>query len=241
MSRAWRSTVAALSDVTQQLCAYLRTGIAQTLEASHQVVGFDTAWEVAPVCGMGPARLVTHDLSEGLCVGPSRCVFLARTTTKDASWLIDVPSCVSLEPRVTHRGLDVRAAPERVASLIQWWVRFCDGFWRGDCPEGPPRERRAGDPGWMAQDRTESAQWWWHGQVIDGMLRELIANGWARVDVSRSLYRARASTQARCQTPDIRRRDRFLAWVLHSVSQRWDALKVGVTRSLSSQPARMMA
>ena len=139
LSRRWQASTQALSETAQRVCAFLRNGIAQTQEVSNQVVGFDTAWELAPRESPGPCNLVTGDLSDGLCVGTARCVLLARTTTKDSSWLDGVPRTVSLEPRVTHRQLDVRATPERTASLIQWWVRFSDSFWRGDCVH-PPRD-----------------------------------------------------------------------------------------------------
>lgn len=224
LSRAWVGTVASLSATTQQICAHLWPGIAQTLEASHQVVGFDVAWEISPEGGMGPVQLVTRDLSDGLQVGSAACVLLARTTTKDESWLGGGPVHTSLEPRVTHRALDVRVTSERVASLIQWWVRFSDGFWRGDLPEGPPRARKAGDPGWTAPEAEVIGAWWWHSQLVVGMLRELVFNGWGQTDVIRSLYRARASARTRCQTPAIQRRDRFLGWVMHIVSCDWNTL-----------------
>ena len=193
-------------------------------------------------CGnhrVGPVRLVTRDVSDGINIGSAKCVMLARIMIKDESWLQGTPTRLSLEPRVSHRKLDVRANPERVASLIQWWVRFGDGLWRGDSPEGPPAPRRAGDPGWCAPDQTDMTMWWWHGQLIFGMLRELAVNGWSGTDVSRSLYRARASTQARCQTQAIRRRDRFLARISQFVAREWDQVQASVVGRLTAVPSTM--
>ena len=85
--------------------------------------------------------------------------------------------------------------------------------------------RRATTPDPEQCETHGAAEWWWHRQVLYGMMRELIVNGWPRSDVSRSLYRAIASTRTRCLTQATARRESFLLWTLRVVGTDWMKLE----------------
>ena len=86
---------------------------------------------------------------------------------------------------------------------------------------GPTMPQHPGRPIRDNRPDQDMADWWWHKQVLHGMVRELIVNGWSKSDVSRSLFRAVASTKTRCLTTAIARRSAFLQWTMHVVSTDW--------------------
>ena len=105
-----------------------------------------------------------------------------------------------------HRWLDVRPGSEWVAFLIQWWTRFGDSMWHGAFPTGPSRE----------------SFWPWHREAVHALMRELLACHWDRGEVLRSLFRAQASSSARCPTAPLARRMHVLTWMMRVVAEEWD-------------------